>query len=148
MDRSENSPYPLRHLCPKEHISRGGYSRGDIDLSIALDWDSKLRLPLATMPGRKQQRTFAYNDLHRRAPPALERVLLAMVTTSKKGGSSFSVNYNMTGETNLPTGIIDFLGIKKFIKPNLGPISGTSRKALIYWPQPQRLSGPGAVRPY
>jgi hypothetical protein len=30
---------------------------------------------------------------------------------------SFSVNYNMTGETNLPTGIIDFLGIKKFINP-------------------------------
>jgi hypothetical protein len=100
------------------------------------------------MPGRKQQRTFAFNDLHRRAPPALERVLLAMVTTSKKGASSFSVNYNMTGETNLPTSIIDFLGIKKFIKPNLGPISGTSRKALIYWPQPQRLSGPGAVHAY
>jgi hypothetical protein len=78
-----------------------------------LDWDSKLRLPPATMPGRKQQRTFAYNDLHRRAPPALERVLLAMVTTSKKGASSFSVNYNMTGETNLPTGINRFLGYQE-----------------------------------
>ena len=66
-------------------------------------------------------------------PPALRKVLLPTVTVPKEGASSFGVNYSMTGETNLPTGIIDFLGIKKFVNPSLGQFREPSRKALICW---------------
>jgi hypothetical protein len=65
------------------------------------------------------------------APPALRYALSPTVTTPKQGVSSFAVNYSMTGETNLPTGIIDFLGIEKVINPNLGPNSGASAKGPI-----------------
>ena len=57
---------------------------------------------------RKQQKTFAYNDLHTNTTSP-SKVLLPTVTTPKEGATSFGENYSMTGETNLPTGIIDFL---------------------------------------
>jgi hypothetical protein len=55
------------------------------------------------------------------------------------GPSSFGARFSITGETNLPTGIVDFLGINKVINPSLGPISGAFAKG------PDLLGGAAAL---
>lgn len=44
------------------------------------------------------------------------------------GASTFGVRNAITGETNLPTGIVDFLGIKKVYDPRLGVNSAPAFK--------------------
>ena len=60
------------------------------------------------------------------------------------GASSFGVRYSITGETNLPTGIIDFLGINKVINPSFGPISGAFAKGPDLLGGAAALSGAGS----
>ena len=64
------------------------------------------------------------------------------------GASSFGVRCSITGQTNLPTGIIDFLGINKIINPSLGPISGAFAKGPDLLGGAAAFRGRGAVRPY
>ncbi len=55
------------------------------------------------------------------------------------GASTFGVRYAITGETNLSTGIVDFLGVNKVLDPRLGNPVGAFKKG------PDLLGGAAAL---